>query len=50
MKKLREALRKAEERVDDLEYEKNDALRQLRSFKEVKKHTIYKRTNYLCPF
>lgn len=34
---LKEALRRAEERVDDLENEKNDALRQLKSYKEVKK-------------
>ncbi|XP_056596663.1 interaptin [Triplophysa dalaica] len=31
---LREALRRAEERVDDLDYEKKDALRQLKSYKE----------------
>nr|XP_055048089.1 trichohyalin isoform X2 [Misgurnus anguillicaudatus] len=34
MNKLREALRKTEDRADELEYEKNDALRRLQSFKE----------------
>ncbi|XP_051978691.1 trichohyalin-like [Xyrauchen texanus] len=34
LKKLREALRDAEERADDLKYEKDDVLRQLHSSKE----------------
>lgn len=42
MKKLREALRRAEERADDLEYEKNDAMRQIQSYKEVRKHCFKK--------
>ncbi|XP_026058659.1 flagellar attachment zone protein 1 isoform X2 [Carassius auratus] len=40
MKKLREALRKAEERTDELEYEKESALRQLRSSEERKHEAI----------
>ncbi|XP_052453252.1 myosin-9-like [Carassius gibelio] len=42
MKKLREALRKAEERTDELEYEKESALRQLRSSEELKLQLMYK--------
>ncbi|XP_067292565.1 paramyosin isoform X2 [Pseudorasbora parva] len=40
IKKLREALRKAEERTDDLEYEKDSALRQLHSSEEGKQEAI----------
>ncbi|XP_058624063.1 early endosome antigen 1 isoform X2 [Onychostoma macrolepis] len=40
IKKLREALRKAEERTDDLEYEKDSALRQLHSSEERKHEAI----------
>ncbi|KAK9952430.1 hypothetical protein ABG768_018270 [Culter alburnus] len=40
IKKLREALREAEERTDDLEYEKDSALRQLHSSEEGKQEAI----------
>ncbi|XP_050955049.1 myosin-11 isoform X2 [Labeo rohita] len=40
IKKLREALREAEERTDNLEYEKDSALRQLHSSEESKQEAI----------
>ncbi|XP_016425356.1 myosin-11-like, partial [Sinocyclocheilus rhinocerous] len=40
IKKIREALRKAEERTEDLEYEKDSALRQLHSSEERKHEAI----------
>ncbi|XP_043083421.1 myosin-11 isoform X2 [Puntigrus tetrazona] len=46
IRKLREALRKAEERTDDLEYEKDSALRQLHSSEE-RKHEAINQTEEL---
>ncbi|XP_073799364.1 uncharacterized protein isoform X3 [Danio rerio] len=42
IKKLREALRKAEEKTDELEYEKEHALKQLHSSDELKEEAVNK--------